>query len=356
MRLPTAQRAAQTRGDLRGGAGAVDGGEPCGVRPFMRYVAERTNAAGIGLAELATRQHGVVSTASALALGFAKSARHQEGRERGRLHRLHQRRLCGGASAADLALRGAGLRCLAAEPMSGRVVWPAVASHLSAAYFWGLLRFRPETIHVTAPMRRRAKRELRVHFSSILAQEDRASGRGFRSPRLPRSLLDLAIRARPDQLERLLERAEEARTLRPARGRRRARPRRWTSRPWSPRRALALYQPDPSFTRSRLREALPPPRHRRRASDPLDELQRRGLELDAYWPDLRFAVELDLFETHGTRAAFERDHRRQEELKLLGIEMIRVTRPRFQREPQAVIRNLATFLERRRAELRRRLN
>jgi very-short-patch-repair endonuclease len=64
-----------------------------------------------------------------------------------------------------------------------------------------------------------------------------------------------------------------------------------------------------------------------------------------------FAVELDLFETHGTRAAFERDCRRQEELKLLGIEMIRVTAPRLKREPQAVIRNLAVLLARRRAEL-----
>ncbi|HWN73235.1 MAG TPA: hypothetical protein VNN15_05460, partial [Solirubrobacterales bacterium] len=76
-------------------------------------------------------------------------------------------------------------------------------------------------------------------------------------------------------------------------------------------------------------------------------------ELDAYWPDLRFAVELDLFETHGTRAAFERDRRRQEELKLLGIEMIRITAPRLRREPEAVIGNLKTLLDRRRAELGR---
>jgi len=74
-------------------------------------------------------------------------------------------------------------------------------------------------------------------------------------------------------------------------------------------------------------------------------------ELDAYWPDLRFAVELDLFETHGSRAAFERDRRRQEELKLLGIEMIRITAPRFKREPRAVLRNLGALLERRRQEL-----
>lgn len=53
----------------------------------------------------------------------------------------------------------------------------------------------------------------------------------------------------------------------------------------------------------------------------------------------------------GGLAAFERDHLRQEELKLLGIEMIRVTMPRLDREPDAVIGNLATLLERRRHEL-----
>ncbi|HEX2266115.1 MAG TPA: hypothetical protein VHH14_07510, partial [Solirubrobacterales bacterium] len=76
-----------------------------------------------------------------------------------------------------------------------------------------------------------------------------------------------------------------------------------------------------------------------------------GYELDAYWPDLRFAVELDLFETHGSRAAFERDRLRHEELKLLGIEMIRVTKPRLDCEPDRVIANLAALLERRRHEV-----
>lgn len=35
---------------------------------------------------------------------------------------------------------------------------------------------------------------------------------------------------------------------------------------------------------------------------------------------------------------------------LLGIEMIRIAKPRLDREPKAVIRNLATLLERRRHE------
>ena len=60
-----------------------------------------------------------------------------------------------------------------------------------------------------------------------------------------------------------------------------------------------------------------------------------GYELDAYWEPERFAVELDVYETHGSRAAFERDRLRQEDLKLIGVEMIRVTGPRLEREPEA---------------------
>ena len=233
------------------------------------------------------------------------------------------------------------------------MVWPAVASHGSAAYLWGLYRYAPETIDVTAPIRRRAKRPFRVHFSSILAPEDRKEREGIPVTSVPRLLLDMAIRAGPEQVDRLLERAEELELLDlhavedvldragGHRGRGRL------------RRAIVLYQPDPSFTRSRFEKSF---RWRVIAAGlptPSMNFNVEGYELDAYWPDLRFAVELDLFETHGTRGAFERDHLRQEELKLLGVEMIRVTRPRFQREPEAVMRNLAALLERRRAELRR---
>jgi hypothetical protein len=269
----------------------------------------------------------------------------------GRLHRIHQ----GVYAVGHRRLNWHG-RCwaavLGAEANEvDEVVWPAVASHGSAAYLWGLYRFAPETIDVTAPIRRRATREFRVHFSSILSPEDRLEREGIPITAVPRLLLDLAIRARPDQMERLLERAEELElldlhavddVLDRAGGHRGRGPL---------RRVLALYQPDPSFTRSRFEKQF-----RRRViaaglPAPSMNFNYAGYELDAYWPDLRFVVELDLFETHGTRAAFERDHVRQEELKLLGIEMVRVTRPRFQREPEAVMRNLATLLQRRRAEL-----
>jgi hypothetical protein len=214
-----------------------------------------------------------------------------------------------------------------------------------------LLRYPPEATHVTAPTRRRAKRKFVVHFSSILAEEDRAIWNGIPVTAVPRTLLDLAIRARPERMDGYLERAED-RELLDVRAVEDVLARAGGHRGRGPLgRALALYTPDPAFTRSKF-EA----RFRRlviAAGIPAPSMNFyvARYELDAYWPDLRFAVELDLFETHGTRAAFERDRRRQEELKLLGIEMIRVTAPRLKREPHEVIRNLAALLERRRHEL-----
>jgi very-short-patch-repair endonuclease len=76
-----------------------------------------------------------------------------------------------------------------------------------------------------------------------------------------------------------------------------------------------------------------------------------GYELDFYWPDHRFAVELDVFETHGTRESFESDRLRQEDLKLAGIELTRVTGLRLEREPRQVIDRVARLLEQRQRSL-----
>ncbi|HKH65227.1 MAG TPA: type IV toxin-antitoxin system AbiEi family antitoxin domain-containing protein [Solirubrobacterales bacterium] len=300
--------------------------------------------------DLATRQHGVVSMAQLLRLGYSDDTV-LEWATASRLHRVHH-----GIYAVGHRRLSWHSRCwagvLGAEANEvDEVVWPAVASHGSAAYLWGLYRYAPERIDVTAPIRRRAKREFVVHFSSILAAEDRREGEGIPVTSVARTLLDLAIRATPQRLERRLERAEELGLLDlhevedvldragGHRGRGRL------------RRALALYQPDPAFTRSRFEKQFRRLVIRAGISAPSMNFNAHGYELDAYWPELRFAVELDLFETHGTRAAFERDRLRHEELKLVGIEMIRVTKPRLDAEPDAVLRNLATLLGRRRREL-----
>lgn len=300
--------------------------------------------------ELATRQHGVVSVRQLGRIGYSPSSAAKAG-DVGRLHRLHQ----GVYTVGHRRLSWHG-RCwaavLAAEPNeTDEVIWPAVASHGSAAYLWGILRYAPETIDVTAPIRRRAKREFRVHFSSILALEDRGECEGLPVTSVPRTLLDLAAKARPDRLERYLERAEERKlfdliefeALLARAGGHRGRGRL--------RRALGIYQPEPAFTRSGLEKrflALV-----RGAGLPVPAMNSfvEGFELDSYWERERFAVELDVYETHGSRAAFERDRRREDDLLAQSIESIRVTGPRLKKEPSATVDRVKRHLERRRREL-----
>jgi very-short-patch-repair endonuclease len=70
-------------------------------------------------------------------------------------------------------------------------------------------------------------------------------------------------------------------------------------------------------------------------------------EIDAWWEAERFGVELDVFETHGSRLFFEEDRERDDELLLAGIESTRITGPRLDRKPGAVIDSLRAHLARR---------
>ncbi|MGC1165980.1 MAG: hypothetical protein WA862_07725 [Solirubrobacterales bacterium] len=120
--------------------------------------------------------------------------------------------------------------------------------------------------------------------------------------------------------------------------------------------AVAIYGKsleDPAFERSKLERRFR--RLVKRAGLPAPSMNFNvfGYELDAYWEPERFAVELDVYETHGSHAAFERDRLRQEDLKLRGVEMIRVTGPRLDRDPQAIVERVAAHLELRRRQLPR---
>jgi hypothetical protein len=116
------------------------------------------------------------------------------------------------------------------------------------------------------------------------------------------------------------------------------------------REALSVHRPR-AFTRSGLeREFM---RLVSRAGLPMPSMNLfvEGYELDAYWAPERFAVELDTYDYHGDPIAFEKDRLRQEDLKLAGIEMTRVTGIRMDREPEAVAARLRRLLAQRRRDL-----
>jgi very-short-patch-repair endonuclease len=171
-----------------------------------------------------------------------------------------------------------------------------------------------------------------------------------------RTKLDLAAMLSTSRLVGVLERSEErgafdlaaiddllARTVgHPGHGRLRA--------------ALVIYREsleDPAFERSKLERRFR--RLVKKAGLPAPSMNFNvlGYELDAYWEPERFAVELDVYETHGSHAAFERDRLRREDLKLKGVETIQITGPRLDREPQAIVERVAAHLELRRRQLSR---
>jgi very-short-patch-repair endonuclease len=226
----------------------------------------------------------------------------------------------------------------------------AVISHKSAGWLWGLLSNPPTEIHVTAPTRRHRKASFRLHFAPLV-DEDVAACEGLPVTAVSRTLLDLAAELSFGRLERAVEQADrlELLDLRPIdslltrvsghRGVRRL------------RHALGIYRPDGRFTRSKLERRFLDLLREAGLPLPLTNCFIEGYELDAYWPEERFAVELDTYDFHGSRAAFERDPIRHEELKLAGIEMIRVTGHRLDRNPGEVARSIAELLNQRRLQL-----
>jgi very-short-patch-repair endonuclease len=293
------------------------------------------------MARLAAEQHGVASHSQLLRLGYTGAA---IGRAEiaGRLHRIHR----GVYSVGHPRISRRG-HCLAAVLACGR---GALLSHESAAWLWGLLPQLPLLPEVTTPTRGHPRASLSIHHSTILASTDVALVERIPVTAVPRTLLDLAARPRAKSLERAIERSERRGLLDIAAvdwliarcGRHPGRKRLAA--------ALRLYR-DPAFTRSWLErrfldlvlaEGLPRP-----AVNTFVE----GYEVDAYWEPERFAVELDGFDFHRGRSSFENDRRRQEELKLAGIEMVRFTARRILDRPSEVAHRVAALLEQRRNEL-----
>jgi very-short-patch-repair endonuclease len=293
------------------------------------------------LAELARLQYGVVATRQLAALGYSAGAV-SDAAAAGRLHRVHR-----GVYAVGHRLIDDYGRCLAAVLHCSP---GALLSHGSAAWLWGLYRYPPNRIDVTAPTRRHSKRTIAVHYAR-LTRADIAEHEGIPVTSVARTLLDQAAAVSDERLGRLLERAEELElfdlgAVDELLGRAGRHPgiRRL-------KRGLAIYRDNAAFVRSRTEKRFLDLVEKAGLPRPATNVYVSGFELDAYWDRERFAVEIDAFETHGTRGAFERDRIREDDLQLLGIEMIRVTGARMGREPAAVARRVGDHLARRRREL-----
>jgi hypothetical protein len=183
-----------------------------------------------------------------------------------------------------------------------------------------------------------------------LIDADGALEQGIPVTSVARTALDLAAIVRFRALRRLIRRSEELKVfdldafhsvLARNRGHRGA---------LSLERALDFYEP-PRLTRSELERECLALLEEAGLPRPSTAFVVAGCELDLYWPELSFAVELDVYATHGGHESFEEDRRRDEDLKLAGVELTRVTGRRFEREPQQVVARIRRLLDQRRQQL-----
>jgi very-short-patch-repair endonuclease len=287
------------------------------------------------VAELAGRQHGVVSRRQLLEFGFSASGigRRVDG---GRLHPVHR----GVYSVGHSLITGRGL-AMAAVLSSGP---GAVLSHRSAADLWNLLASSRRAMEVTDPGRsRHGRRGVIVHQTRRLDPEDVGAVERIPVTSVARTLLDLAEIVPRHRLEQAMEQAERLgrfdliavqRVIDRGCGRRGA----------SKLRALltdAVVEPmsrrelERRFLRFCLKERLP---------RPVVNGVAAGFEVDCLWEHARLVVELDSREFHTTTAAFERDRERDAVLQVAGYRVIRVTWRRLKLEPEALAAQLRALL------------
>jgi hypothetical protein len=302
-------------------------------RPDMR-TDSCTRTREIDLAELAGRQHGVVSHRQLLAIGFTRGG---VGRRiaAGRLHRLYP----GAYAVGHRSVTTLG-RFMAAVLACGP---RAVASHRTAAFVLGIGVDLWSAVEVSTVDRGVAARPgIVTHRPREL---ERTVVDGIPVTTLPRTLLDLAEVVPARRLERAFEEADRLRLLdrravealcRRSYGRHGLRP----------LQALLDRERDPPpATRSELEGRFLEACREAGLRPPEVNGFVEGFEVDAFWRAEGLAVELDGFESHGTRAAFERDRRRDERLQLAaGCRVLRFTHRRLDRDTSGVVEAVSNGL------------
>lgn len=293
------------------------------------------------LADLAEEQHGVVTFRQLRGLGFSKG-HISRAYEADRLRRIHR-----GVYAVGHARISSHGRCLAAVLACGA---GTVLSHHSAAWLWGFLPTCPVEASVTAPSQGHRRRGIRVYRVAALSSADFGTLESIPVTSAARTLLGLGAAGTSRELTSAVDRARRLGHLDLAALDAILRRHGHTVAGKRLAKALELYR-RPVFDRARSELLF------------LDAIEKVGLrapalntwvekwEIDAYWEAERFAVEVDGWETHGTRKAFEDDRLRVEEMKLAGIDTIRISARRIEHQPEQVALRLRALLTRRRAEL-----
>ena len=275
------------------------------------------------VARCAAAQHGVVAAWQILERGFSRIEISRRVAQ-GRLHRLHTGVYAVGHSGVTRAGRW-----MAAVLATGP---DAVLSHRDLAALHEIVDFTSGAIEVTLPrLGSRVRPGIRIHRTRRLGDDERTVVRGIPATTVERLMIDLAATISRRHLRRAylearrkdlidLDRLDHA--LANSHGRRGIRSLRRICADDSDGFVRARSPLEVDFLRFCRQERIP---------EPQVNVWVGGYLVDAYWPDAALVVELDSWEYHRDRDAFERDRERITELRALGITVMPITHRRLAR-------------------------
>jgi len=166
---------------------------------------------------------------------------------------------------------------------------------------------------------------------------------GMRVTTPARTLVDVAGTTSRRDLARLVEEAQRRHLVTPgelAVAVARARGRTGIGR----LRAILLTAEEPAFTRSEAERRLLELIRGAGLPRPLTNVNVAGYEVDFAWPEQRLIIEVDGYEFHRSREAFERDRARDAALLAAGHRVLRVTWRQLITEPQQLVATFSSAL------------
>jgi len=196
-------------------------------------------------------------------------------------------------------------------------------------------------VTVTVVGRKVRPRGIRVHRAAHLHPIDIRDVDGLRLSSPARTVLDLAAAEHPsleafysDLLARRVLREPQLKAAIVRAGR---------------RRGVALVRSliaanQRGFTRSHAERIMRRLCRTARLPEPLSNVKLAGYEVDFLWPKERLVIEVDGFQFHGHRVAFERDRRKDQVLLTAGYRVVRVTWRQLVGEPLTVLAVIAAAL------------
>jgi very-short-patch-repair endonuclease len=283
---------------------------------------------------VASQQLHLITTPQAIAAGLTNRALTTRCRN-GLLHRVHH----------GVYLRGQptflpGARELSAVLACGE---QSFVGDASACALFGVVSPSDGPVEITVIGSRRKRDGIRIHRVDELDAADYGNLRGIPIVSPARALLELADRATADQLERAIAEAYALRLT--------------TERAINDTIARNPHRSGVASLKAELKREGGPAWTQREAERRMQLLIRRanlappvtqhwvaGFPADFAWPEHRLIVEVDGFQFHGHRRAFERDRKRDAAHVLAGYRVIRITWRQLHEEPFTVVAIIAAAL------------